>query len=193
MTDRHTYKPTWQDRDLRFDASLSDLRLRLGEFEIDSINSVEDSKGNNGDRGFLVITNLRLMWVSHKRPRTNLSVGLNSIVKLSIKTANSRLRGSIQACKLGGTRAHDPTSATFKNCQGLKQHPSTSTTLTRGRLFFFFVFFFLFPCAKCSSCANSKHRGTSSSLLRWSGNHPGSSPRHKPSFVPMKPPGCIGI
>jgi Bardet-Biedl syndrome 5 protein len=94
---RHTYKPTWQDRALRFDAPLSDLRPRLGEFEIDSINSVEDSKGNNGDRGFLVVTNLRLIWASHKRPKTNLSIGLNSIVKLSIKTANSRLRGSIQA------------------------------------------------------------------------------------------------
>jgi len=97
---RHVYRPTWQDRELRFDAKIVDLKLRRGEEEIDSINSVEDSKGNNGDRGFLVITNLRLIWVSHKRPRTNLSVGLNSIVKLSIKTANSRLRGSIQACKL---------------------------------------------------------------------------------------------
>ena len=97
MSRNHTYKSTWQDRALRFDAPLPDLRPRLGEFEIDSINSVEDSKGNNGDRGFLVVTNLRLIWASHKRPRTNLSIGLNSIVKLSIKTANSRLRGSIQA------------------------------------------------------------------------------------------------
>ena len=96
---RHVYRSTWQDRELRFDAKIVDLKLRRGEEEIDSINSVEDSKGNNGDRGFLVITNLRLIWVSHKRPRTNLSIGLNSIVKLSIKTANSRLRGSIQACK----------------------------------------------------------------------------------------------
>jgi len=98
--ERHAYKPTWQDRALRFDAPVSDLRPRLGEFEIDSINSVEDSKGNNGERGFLVCTNLRMIWVSHSKPRTNLSIGLNSITKLSIKTASSRLRGSIQARKL---------------------------------------------------------------------------------------------
>ncbi len=91
------FPPVWQDRVLRFDVALRSLKPRPGEFEIDSINSVEDSKGNNGDRGFLVVTNLRLIWASHKRPRTNLSIGLNAITKLSIKTANSRLRGSIQA------------------------------------------------------------------------------------------------
>ena len=56
------YWAAWQDRQLRFDCLLKELKPRLGEFEIDSINSVEDSKGNNGQRGFLVITNLRLIW-----------------------------------------------------------------------------------------------------------------------------------
>ena len=51
----------------------SALDCRRGEIEIDSINSVEDTKGNNGDRGSLSITNLRIIWSSHKRPRTNLS------------------------------------------------------------------------------------------------------------------------
>ncbi len=91
------FAPTWQDRQLRFDAPVSSLKPRKGEFEIDSINSVEDSKGNNGERGFLVITNLRIIWASHNAPRTNLSIGLDSIIKLSIKQAKSRLRGSIQA------------------------------------------------------------------------------------------------
>ena len=54
----------WHDRELRFDLLLKDLKPRLGEVEIDSINSVEDTKGNNGHRGFLVITNLRIIWVS---------------------------------------------------------------------------------------------------------------------------------
>ena len=50
-----------------------------GEVEIDSINSVEDTKGNNGERGALSATNLRLIWVSHRRPKTNLSA--NFILK----------------------------------------------------------------------------------------------------------------
>ena len=34
----------WQDREIRFDAHPRDLKYRSGEFEIDSINSVEDTK-----------------------------------------------------------------------------------------------------------------------------------------------------
>lgn len=37
------------------------------------MNSVEDTKGNNGERGSLSVTNLRLLWSSHKNFRTNLS------------------------------------------------------------------------------------------------------------------------
>ncbi len=47
--------------------------MRKGEEEIDSINSVEDTKGNNGERGSLIISNLRIIWVSHRNTRTNLS------------------------------------------------------------------------------------------------------------------------
>ena len=87
----------WEDRALRFDTLLQHLKPRKGEFEIDSINSVEDTKGNNGERGFLIITNLRLIWACHKTPTTNLSVGLNCITSVNIKAASSRLRGSTQA------------------------------------------------------------------------------------------------
>ena len=54
---------------------------------IDSINSVEDTKGNNGERGKLFVTNLRLIWESHKNPKTNLSIGFNTAVSINIKTA----------------------------------------------------------------------------------------------------------
>ena len=33
---------------------MNELAYRKGEFEIDSINAVEDTKGNNGERGSLV-------------------------------------------------------------------------------------------------------------------------------------------
>ena len=87
----------WQDRELHFDSPLSSLKTRKGEEEIDSINSVEDTKGNNGERGFLIITNLRLIWASHKQPMTNLSIGLNCITSINTKAASSRLKGSTQA------------------------------------------------------------------------------------------------
>ena len=54
----------WQDREIRFDVNISQLQPRKGEKVFDSINSVEDTKGNNGDKGNLMITNLRLIWFS---------------------------------------------------------------------------------------------------------------------------------
>lgn len=87
----------WQDREIRFDTKPAQLECRKGEIAIDSINSVEDTKGNNGARGSLVVTNLRLMWVAHNNPNTNLTIGLNCIVSVSIRKAKSKLRGSTQA------------------------------------------------------------------------------------------------
>jgi Bardet-Biedl syndrome 5 protein len=86
----------WQDREIRFDVGFAQLKPRRGEVEIDSINSVEDTKGNNGEKGALSITNLRIIWASHKDPRTNLSIGLNCIQSVNIRTAASRLRGNTQ-------------------------------------------------------------------------------------------------
>jgi len=40
---------------------------------IDSINAVEDTKGNNGERGAFSVTNLRIIWCSHANPNINLS------------------------------------------------------------------------------------------------------------------------
>mmetsp|Transcript_56120 Transcript_56120/g.135528 ORF Transcript_56120/g.135528 Transcript_56120/m.135528 type:complete len:344 (-) Transcript_56120:133-1164(-) len=87
----------WQDREIRFDISRGELSLRKGEVLIDSINSVEDTKGNNGERGSLAVTNLRLLWTSHKHSRTNLSIGYNCVLNITIRTASSRLRGNTQA------------------------------------------------------------------------------------------------
>lgn len=54
----------WEDREIRFDIRSNLLSCRKGEIVIDSINSVEDTKGNNGERGSLIVTNLRIIWVS---------------------------------------------------------------------------------------------------------------------------------
>ena len=53
----------WEDREIRFDSRSNLLSCRQGEKVVDSINSVEDTKGNNGERGSLVVTNLRIIWV----------------------------------------------------------------------------------------------------------------------------------
>ena len=90
----------WQDRQIRFDVLPSAWKLRRGEFEIDSINSVEDTKGNNGERGFLIVTNLRLLWASHKDTRTNLSIGYSCLTSTNIKRVHSKLRGNVSALHL---------------------------------------------------------------------------------------------
>lgn len=74
-----------------------ELQPRPGEFEIDSINSVEDSKGNSGERGTLSITNLRIIWIQHSNIRSNLSIGFNCVLSLEINTIDSKLRGETQA------------------------------------------------------------------------------------------------
>ena len=87
----------WQDRDICFDSKGALLDTRKGEKVIDSINSVEDTKGNNGERGSLIVTNLRLIWVSHSKPRVNLSIGYNTMISVNIRKAKSKLKGDTQA------------------------------------------------------------------------------------------------
>ncbi|KAH3719643.1 Bardet-Biedl syndrome 5 protein homolog [Dreissena polymorpha] len=87
----------WEDRDVRFDISGNQMKMRPGEKLIDKMDAVEDTKGNNGERGRLVVTNLRLIWHSLSMPRVNLSIGFNCVVNTTIKTAQSKLRGTTEA------------------------------------------------------------------------------------------------
>lgn len=48
------------------------MRLKLGEKVIDRLENIEDTKGNGGDRGRLIITNIRVLWHSVISPRVNL-------------------------------------------------------------------------------------------------------------------------
>ncbi|CAF1022981.1 unnamed protein product [Rotaria sp. Silwood1] len=90
----------WHDREIRFDVPTNDLKCRSGEFIIDTLSSVEDTKGNNGDKGKLTISNIRLIWHSHASPRVNLSIGLYSIVTITVRNAKSKLRGSTESLYL---------------------------------------------------------------------------------------------
>uniref|UniRef100_A0A5F5PL88 Bardet-Biedl syndrome 5 protein homolog n=2 Tax=Equus TaxID=9789 RepID=A0A5F5PL88_HORSE len=87
----------WEDRDIRFDVSSQQMKTRPGEVLIDCLDSIEDTKGNNGDRGRLLVTNLRIIWHSLAISRINLSVGYNCILNITTRTANSKLRGQTEA------------------------------------------------------------------------------------------------
>ena len=48
------------------------MKMRPGEVLIDKLDSIEDTKGNSGDRGRLLVTNLRVIWHSLTMQRVSL-------------------------------------------------------------------------------------------------------------------------
>jgi len=54
----------WQDREISFDVFLFMLEMGKGENKLESILDIEDTKGNPGEKGIMVITNLRMIWYS---------------------------------------------------------------------------------------------------------------------------------
>mmetsp|Transcript_27326 Transcript_27326/g.49152 ORF Transcript_27326/g.49152 Transcript_27326/m.49152 type:complete len:368 (-) Transcript_27326:256-1359(-) len=90
----------WQNREIRFDISIEQLGMRRGECIVDEIARVEDIKGNAGDSGYLVITNLRIVWFADRSPKINLSIGFDCITKVETRPANSQLRGNAIALYL---------------------------------------------------------------------------------------------
>ncbi len=117
----------WQDREIRFDTVLPQLSIRPGEFQIDSINSVEDTKGNNGEKGSLAITNLRLIWICHRNSRINLSIGYNAVISINIRIASSRLRGNTQALYVMTKYNNSKFEFVFTNL--VRQSPRLFTTV----------------------------------------------------------------
>ena len=58
MTDHNL----WQDREIRFDIPEEQKDLIRGEFNVSVSDNIEDFKGNAGERGILMINNLRMIW-----------------------------------------------------------------------------------------------------------------------------------
>uniref|UniRef100_A0A9L0SZI5 Bardet-Biedl syndrome 5 n=1 Tax=Equus caballus TaxID=9796 RepID=A0A9L0SZI5_HORSE len=106
----------WEDRDIRFDVSSQQMKTRPGEVLIDCLDSIEDTKGNNGDRGRLLVTNLRIIWHSLAISRINLSVGYNCILNITTRTANSAAQ-----CFIGLNPGHGHGTA---HQTMLRQHPT---------------------------------------------------------------------
>ncbi|KAA3672807.1 Bardet-Biedl syndrome 5 protein [Paragonimus westermani] len=81
-----TLDALWQDSSVKFDVGSKFIRFRSGEFLVDKLHPVEDTKGNLGDKGTLWITNLRLIWISGNTRRINLSIGYACILNINTKT-----------------------------------------------------------------------------------------------------------
>ena len=97
MTSKVNHDFIWQDRDIRFDSKPAELELRKGEVAIETQTNVEDTKGNTGDRGMLVATNLRFMWISAKKRRTNLSIGLHCVINMRLVAKATALTGLVHS------------------------------------------------------------------------------------------------
>lgn len=72
---------------------MSQLAMHEGEQIVDSMNDVEDTKGNNGDRGSLIITNLRLIWFCDNNRHINLSIGYDCVINNELRDVQSILKG----------------------------------------------------------------------------------------------------
>ncbi|OUC43815.1 hypothetical protein D917_09508 [Trichinella nativa] len=102
------YDVIWEDRDVRFDVDSKHLKLRNGEFIVDKSHGIEDTKGNRGQKGTLIVTNLRIIWLSHASSKINLTIGFNSITAIRTRTTLSKLVGKTESLyvltKPGSTR-----------------------------------------------------------------------------------------
>jgi Bardet-Biedl syndrome 5 protein len=98
----------WQDREIRFDILRTQLSFRQGEKAYDTIANVEDAKGNNGDVGTLIFTNLRLIWYCQDNIKINLSIGYDCVLNFDIKSISSKTERDAKAlamkCKFSNNR-----------------------------------------------------------------------------------------
>ncbi|KOB79199.1 putative Bardet-Biedl syndrome 5 [Operophtera brumata] len=86
MSNKNKFGAVWEDKEVLFDLPFSHLKLRPGEKIFERIEPIEDTKGNSGTKGRMVVTSLRIIWHSLASPRINFT-----------KIVNSGLRGTTQA------------------------------------------------------------------------------------------------
>lgn len=61
---------------------------------VDIVPQVEDTKGNTGETGCLMITNLRLIWYTEQNNKINLSVGFDCILNAEVSETQSAVKGT---------------------------------------------------------------------------------------------------
>ncbi|XP_034113647.1 Bardet-Biedl syndrome 5 protein homolog isoform X1 [Drosophila nasuta] len=83
----------WEDKQVKFDSPQHHTRLRSGEKLLDTIYHIEDSKGNPGDTGKLLVTNLRIIWHSLVHKKFNLSIGYARIGNTNTRLVHMHTKG----------------------------------------------------------------------------------------------------
>lgn len=61
-----------EDRNIKFDKINVWKNLRNGEIKIILLSQIEDTKGNVGEAGCLMATNLRVIWYQENKKKCNL-------------------------------------------------------------------------------------------------------------------------
>ncbi len=90
----------WQDREVRFDVSPTQISMRKGEKLVETLKNIEDKKGNEGEFGTFLISNLRMIWYCDTNQRVNLTIGYDCILSIEIKIAFSNSQGSSQSLNI---------------------------------------------------------------------------------------------
>ncbi|XP_076243056.1 Bardet-Biedl syndrome 5 protein isoform X2 [Calliopsis andreniformis] len=87
---------------------MKQIQLRLGEFAVDKLDLIEDTKGNAGDNGRMIVTNLRIIWYSMLLPRINISLGYNTFLIIDSKIIHNLQGRHTQALHI---------LASYRNCR----------------------------------------------------------------------------
>uniref|UniRef100_A0A240PPC5 BBSome complex member BBS5 PH domain-containing protein n=1 Tax=Anopheles christyi TaxID=43041 RepID=A0A240PPC5_9DIPT len=111
-------KQVWEDREVKFDIPAIYKTIRSGEVVLDVLDSVEDTKGNSGDCGRILVTNLRLLWYSITSHRFSLSIGFSCILTMNTKTVVSKVRGTTQALYILSVGSNSRFEFIFTNLTG---------------------------------------------------------------------------
>jgi Bardet-Biedl syndrome 5 protein len=83
--EEHSFQDLWELKLIKFDINLED-NVKAYERHLAVSHMVEDMKGNPGQKGSFIVTNLRLIWHGNVDRDLNLSIGLDTITNVMIKT-----------------------------------------------------------------------------------------------------------
>ncbi|CAD6991773.1 unnamed protein product [Ceratitis capitata] len=108
----------WEDKEIRFDTPNVQNHLRRGEKVLDTIYHIEDTKGNAGDTGRLLATNLRVIWYSLSHKKYNLSIGYGRFVNTNTRSVVSKAGGPTQALYILATGSNTRFEFLFADISG---------------------------------------------------------------------------
>ncbi|XP_036346698.1 Bardet-Biedl syndrome 5 protein homolog [Rhagoletis pomonella] len=108
----------WEDKEIKFDTPNIQNHLRNGENVLDTIYHIEDTKGNPGDTGRLLATNLRIIWYSLSHKKYNLSIGYARFVNTNTRSVVPKVGGPTQALYILATGSNTRFEFLFTDVSG---------------------------------------------------------------------------